>query len=83
MQIVGIHEAVKVRADFQGGRITPLRFKRGDRVHRVSRVNSRWIDRDRTRPRHCFTLTDASGDVYQLALQTEDMIWVLEHVQAE
>jgi hypothetical protein len=80
MQVVTIQEAVKVRADFQGGQITPLRFKRGSRVHRVSRVNSRWVDRDRVRPRYCFTLTDASDDVYQLVLQAEDMIWMLEHV---
>lgn len=80
MQVVEIHEAVKVRADFQGGCITPLYLKRGNRVHRIVRVNARWVDRDGRRPRHHFSITDEASDVYQLALRGEDMVWVLENV---
>ncbi len=80
MQVVEIHEAVKVRADFQGGRITPLYLKRGGRTHRLTRVNARWVDRDGRQPRHYFSVTDTAGDVYQLVLRGEDMVWMLENV---
>jgi hypothetical protein len=39
-----LDEAVAVRADFQGGAVTPVAFRRGAREHRVARVNARWID---------------------------------------
>ena len=78
-----LNEAVKVRADFQGGVISPIIFRRGGQRVEVRHVNTRWQD---TRGRHrlChFSVTGANGDVYQLCFDTEDLTWRLEYVLFE
>ncbi len=80
MQVVEIREPVKVRADFQGGAITPLAFRRAGRAHRIARLNARWEDREGREKRLYFSVTDEAGDVYQLCLRAADMVWVLETV---
>ena len=78
-----IHEAVAVEADFRGGVVTPLAFRRGAREHRLTRVNARWVDRSGRHPRFYFSVTDRSGDVYQLQLQAADLVWWLDSVSLE
>ncbi|MBU1700945.1 MAG: hypothetical protein KJ970_10775 [Candidatus Eisenbacteria bacterium] len=78
-----VNEAVKVRADFQGGAISPLLIKRGEKTVRVRGVNTRWID---TQGRHrlCyFSVTTDSGDIYQLRFHGGEMTWLLEYVMFE
>lgn len=75
-----IDQAVSVRADFQGGTVTPLAFHLRGREHRVVRVNARWIDRVPRHPHHYFSVTVDSGDVYQLQLQSGDLVWWLDSV---
>jgi hypothetical protein len=75
-----IDEAVKVRADFQGGTITPMLFRRGKDVRKIRTVNTRWQD-TRGKSRLCyFSVTADSGDVYQLCFDTGDLVWRLEYV---
>jgi hypothetical protein len=83
MRLETIDEAVPVRADFQGGAVTPLAFRRGGREHRIVRVNARWIDRSPRHPYFFFSVTDESGDVYQLQLQSGDLVWRLDSVTLE
>lgn len=83
MRCEAIDEPVAVRADFQDGVITPVMFRRRSRDHRVTRVNTRWLDRTGRHPRLFFSVTDANGDVYQLQLQTGDMLWWLDSVSLE
>jgi len=83
MRMERIDEAIKVRADFQAGTITPLLFKRGPRDYRVVTVNARWEDREGTQKIHFFSVTDTSGDVYQLRLDGTDMLWTLESVMMD
>jgi hypothetical protein len=83
MRSEAIDEAVAVRADFSGGTVTPLAFRRRGREHRVARVNTRWIDRMGKHPRFFFSITDESGDVYQLQLQSGDLLWWLDSVTLE
>ena len=83
MRSEAIDEAVSVRADFQGGRVTPLAFKRKGREHRVTRVNARWVDRAGKHPHFYFSITDENGDVYQLQLQGGDLTWRLDMVTLE
>ena len=83
MRSEALHEAVTVRAEFQGGAVTPLAFERRGREHAVARVNARWIDRQGKHPRFYFSVTDASGDVYQLQLQAGDLMWWLDTVTLE
>lgn len=78
-----IDEAVTVRADFRGGVVTPLAFKRAAREHRVARVNARWTDRAGRHPQFYFSVTTDSGDVYQLRLQSGDLVWWLDSVTLE
>ena len=78
-----IDEAVKVRADFQGGSITPLLFRRGREVRKLRVVNTRWQDA-RGQHRLCyFSVTADTGDIYQLCFDTGDLTWRLEYVMFE
>ena len=83
MRLEAIDEAVAVRADFRGGAVTPLAFKRGANEHRVTRVNARWIDRAGRHPRFYFSVAVESGDVYQLNLYGGDLVWWLDSVTLE
>ncbi|TET31289.1 MAG: hypothetical protein E3J72_22810 [Planctomycetota bacterium] len=79
MRVETIGETVKVRADFAGGSITPLMFKRGGRTYRIKSINSRWIDRQHRHPIYYFSV-EAGGDMYELAFRTGEAIWRLERV---
>lgn len=83
MRQEAIDEAVAVRADFKGGTVTPVVFRRGASEHRVVHVNSRWIDRAGRHPRFYFSVTVQSGDVYQLNLHGSDLVWWLDSVTLE
>ena len=83
MRSEALDEAVSVRADFHGGRVTPVAFRRRGREHRVARVNARWVDRAGKHPRFYFSVTDENGDVYQLQLQGGDLLWWLDMVTLE
>lgn len=83
MRSEAIDEAVAVRADFSGGTVTPVAFRRRGREHRVRRVNARWIDRVGKHPRFYFSVTDENGDVYQLQLHGGDLLWWLDSVSLE
>ncbi len=83
MRVERFDEPIKVRADFQGGTITPLIFRRGSQDYRVTTVNARWEDRHGTQKLHFFSVTVTSGDVYQLRLESGDMIWTLESVMLD
>jgi hypothetical protein len=83
MRSEALDEAVSVRADFHGGRVTPVAFRRRGREHRVARVNARWMDRAGKHPRFYFSVTDENGDVYQLQLQGGDLLWWLDMVTLE
>lgn len=75
-----LDEPIKVRADFHGGEIQPLLFKRGQCRLRVTRVNSRWLDRDGRRCYRYFSVIADSGDIYQLRFDTGDLTWMAESI---
>jgi len=83
MIVERLDEKVRVRADFSEGSIKPLMFVRRGQIHRVVRVNCRWLDREGTAKIHYFSVTSDSGDVYQLHLNTDDMTWHLDQVMME
>jgi hypothetical protein len=83
MRLESIDEAVAVRADFKGGVVTPVAFRRGARDQRIVRVNARWTDRGGRHPRFYFSVTAESGDVYQLHLNGADLVWRLDSVTLE
>ena len=78
-----LDEPIKVRADFSGGEITPVLFRRGQSRLKVCGVNSRWMDREGRRQLCYFSVTVDSGDVYQLRFDTGDLTWRAESVMYE
>ena len=80
MRLEPIDEAVAVRADFRGGVVTPLAFRRQGREHRVVRVNARWLDRAGRHAHFYFSVTVESGDVYELCLNAHELTWRLTSV---
>ncbi len=83
MRQEAIDEAVAVRADFKGGTVTPVAFRRGTRDLKVVRVHARWTDRAGRHPRFYFSVAVDSGDVYQLHLHGGDLVWRLDSVTLE
>ena len=82
MRTETINEPVRVRADFTGGEITPVAFKRKGRIYRVEKVNARWTDTAPEKPVYYFSI-DSGPNAYELSLSTRDMIWRLERVMME
>ena len=83
MRREAIDEAVAVRADFHGGTVKPVAFRRRGREHRVVRVNAHWVDRSGRHPRFYFSVTAEDGDIYQLQLHAGDLVWWLDSVTLE
>lgn len=83
MIVERLDEKVKVRADFGGGTIKPLVFMRRGQIHRVVKINCRWMDREGTSKIYYFSVTSDSGDVYQIHLNAGDMTWHLDQVMVE
>lgn len=83
VRVERLNEAVKVRADFAGGAVTPLAVRRGAQTVRVVRVNARWTDRRGQGRLHYFACSVPSGDVYELCLNAQDLTWRLTCVTLE
>jgi hypothetical protein len=83
MLVERIDEPVKVRADFQGGTITPCRFRLRQQDIRVARVNARWEDRQGKDKVYFFSVTSTTGDTYELHLGSRNMIWYVDRVFME
>ena len=79
MLVEDLHDVISVRADFSGGEIVPLVFKRGGKTYTVTRVNGRWVDREGENPSYYFSV-QAGGDTYYISLKTADMTWRAESV---
>jgi hypothetical protein len=83
MRVETIDEPIQVRADFRGGVITPVGFRRGAMDYRVRRVNVRWVDRERAGHVYHFSVTVDSGDTCRLRLDAGSMTWRLESVMMD
>lgn len=83
MRLETLDETVKVRADFTGGRVSPLRIKRGTQDLKVHQVTARWVDRHGAHKIHYFSVQVPSGDVYQLEFHSGDLLWKLTSVMLD
>ena len=83
MLIEPLQEAIKVRADFQGGVIHPVLFRRGAVLHRVTAVHARWEDREGQQKILYFSVGVGAGDVYQLSYHAGDLLWYADSVMVE
>jgi len=78
-----LDEPVKVRADFDGGRLVPLLLRLGGRTHRIARVNAQWAEREGRRQIHLFSVTTDAHDTYQLRFDPGALSWRAEAVMYE
>ena len=83
MRLERLDEAVKVRADFQGGVAAPLLIKRNTQEIKVRRVTARWEDRKGAQKMYYFSVQAISGDVYQLEFHSGDLVWKLNSVMLD
>lgn len=83
MRLERLDEAVKVRADFQGGLVSPLLIKRRTQDLRVQHITARWEDRKGAHRIYYFSIQVPSGDVYQLEFHSGDLVWKLNSVMLE
>ena len=58
----------------------PFAFVRGSRKYVIRRVNCRWVDRSFSPPRHGFSVTSDTGEVFQLSYTEGDPYWRLESI---
>ena len=83
MRLERLEEPVQCRAEFSAGRVTPLSFTARGREHSVRAVHSRWLDRAGRHPQFYFSAETDSGDVYELRLDSSDMVWHVQSVMLE
>jgi len=74
-----LDEPVKVRADFHAGVISPLAFRRGGAVVKVTGVNTRWQETRGPVRRYHFSVNTEGGGVFQLCFDLADLTWRLEY----
>ena len=72
----------KVYVLFEKGKIRPRVLLWGTRRYEVVQINSSWIDRSRKLPRHGFSLTVDSGEIFQV-LYEGNATWKLEYILTE
>jgi hypothetical protein len=69
----------KVYVLFEKGKIRPRALLWGARRYKVVQINSSWIDRSHNLPRHGFSLSVDSGEIFQV-LYEGNATWKLEYI---
>ena len=76
-----LHEVLRsMLVAFTPQGLQPLSLQRGERRYRVRRVNARWVDRSLAPPRHGFSVTVHTGDVFQIQYTEGEPFWRLEGI---
>jgi hypothetical protein len=75
--IESIEEPVEVLAGFDGGTVTPFRFRWNRSVFRVAKVTGRWEDREGQYRRCYFAVVTAANDYFELRFHVKDFSWIL------
>lgn len=70
-------ESIKVLAQFEGTKVTPLLFKRAGRVYKIDKVNMVYHFRQGERAIFRFFVSDLANS-YQLRFEPDIMQWFLE-----
>ena len=83
MRREAIQQAVAVRADFQGGVVTPVSFRHAGRERRSDPAGDQFHARAGRHPRFHFSVTVESGDVCELQLAAADLGWWLDSITLE
>ena len=81
--IEDVGEEIGVIAQFQKGKITPLKFHWSGQTYFVVKVPFKWLSRDGDFPQFHFSVLATSGDIFELKLDSYRMKWLLEKVRME
>jgi hypothetical protein len=79
MLVNEVNERIKVGAVFDGNRVTPRWFFRGNAKHQIKKVEHCWRSREGETPLLFFAVTDGAN-VYELKLNQKTLEWRLEKV---
>jgi hypothetical protein len=83
MAVSVIEEPIKVAAVFEGGKLTPVRFRWRGRAKRVRAVTGRWTSRDGTDTIHHFAIMGDDDVYYEISFSTQTFVWRLEKLETE
>lgn len=74
-----IREQVAVVAIFKNGRVLPYSFSWRGRKYKVEQINLEHSERRGDDLLFCFSIT-ASGNSYELSLDSRHLVWTLEKI---
>jgi hypothetical protein len=81
--ITEISEPITVAAVFRQGRVTPKVFSWRGRRYQVKQVLGDYHYFKGFYRQNCYSITCDTSDVFEIALDTEDMSWRLERMHVE
>ncbi len=73
-----VGEKVSVMAKFKDNRFAPVRFRWGNRVHRLREVTGRWSEHDGQYRIYHFAAVSESDGFYEISFHTRNMEWILD-----
>lgn len=83
MAVAIIDEPIKVAAVFEGGTLTPVRFRWRGRAKRVRAVTGRWSAKDGLDTIHYFALVGEDDVYYEISFSSKTFVWRLERLETE
>ena len=75
--IESIEEPIEVLARFEGGRMTPFRFRWNRSVFKIAKVTGAWEDREGQYRRCHFSVLTDTNSYFELRFHMKDFSWVL------
>jgi hypothetical protein len=70
-------EPIKVLVQFDGAKINPLAFRRGNRLYKIKKLNMVYHLKEGSQTVFRFFVSDEANS-YQLRFETETLTWFLE-----
>lgn len=80
--VTEIGERISVTAAFDNGRLRPMGFTWRGRKYRISYIFSSFYDRQGSFVRFHYAVGTGSGDVFEITLDSHDMIWELVRIHS-
>ena len=75
-----VNEPIDVMTIFRDGSMRPVKFKRGAKAYKISKVTYEWVTKEGNYPINHFAVMADGDDVYEIHLSTLTMSWTLAKV---
>lgn len=82
MHVEKLDEPIRVVADFNGNKVRPLAFQRGNKRYDIASVNLVYRRRVGDRYHWCFAVSD-EANTYVLFYNPEKLRWTLREIQMD